>query len=502
MKISRLLTSLFVLIPLLYGIFVYFLVDTLIRNNIKSSTEDTALQSIRHLSEMSRIHFLSGRFNNPPVSGRPVSAFAFINKNGEIISQFGNIALLNDVKTTTPTVVSMSDHGITVTAPVYFENRDPVIKTKKSPVGFITTVFRIDYERQIIKTVMAVLLSAFFFVSIITIPVAFILAKKLSANLLEIIASIESAESKESVQLSQKISVKTRLIEVSALIDAFNRYIDKLTTLQQINRTYSENLKREVKTSIRDKHAMLAAFSHEMRIPLHVIQTHAHLIKQDLPFIGKEVLTISFQQSLDAIIEAESSILKRTENILAVYKKDHIIINPECLDLTKWCQEFTDFIRPLIVSSGHEFVIENHLKLTALSVDQCLLEQILMILIDNACKYTEHGVITFKIVMRKSNMIGFEVKDTGQGIHRNDLKTVFDPMTQMNPNNPQKGLGIGLYLAMKLARAHGGTICCKSTTNAGSRFIVMIPYSQHIKHSGIAIANVETKPDVNSKKVL
>ncbi len=286
-------------------------------------------------------------------------------------------------------------------------------------------------------------------------------------------------------QVSQETAEKTinylsessHIYEIQAIQNAFNRFVKQINTYRHINQSLTDNLKQEAKKSILDKNHTLAAYSHEMRIPLHAIRTHAHLLKADLPFIADPSLQQQFEKQIDQILHAEASILHRVDSILSVCKKEDIQIKPEKIVINEWLSHFSVMIKGMVDQSG------NRLKVTLLSnhelitTDKKILEQILIVIIDNACKYTQNGSIHISAKRLNQAMVCFDIRDTGIGIHKDDFERIFNPFIRLDAidGKCRDGLGIGLYLASRLTQAIGGQLSLKSQIGIGSRFRVKIP---------------------------
>ena len=110
------------------------------------------------------------------------------------------------------------------------------------------------------------------------------------------------------------------------------------------------------------------------------------------------------------------------------------------------------------------------------------MRRVLLILLDNAVKFTSSGG-NVGIIVRNSivqHRIEFEVWDGGPGIAEADLPKLFKPFLQLDGglNRSHEGSGLGLALAGKLARLLGGEIRVTSQLNAGSRFIVSLPLAR------------------------
>jgi signal transduction histidine kinase len=103
---------------------------------------------------------------------------------------------------------------------------------------------------------------------------------------------------------------------------------------------------------------------------------------------------------------------------------------------------------------------------------------VLLNLLNNAAKYTEHGGKIELRVEPGNGGVGISVRDTGIGIPSDKLATIFEMFSQVDGalSRSQGGLGIGLYLVKRLVDMHEGTIEVRSDgPGKGSEFLVRLP---------------------------
>jgi signal transduction histidine kinase len=113
--------------------------------------------------------------------------------------------------------------------------------------------------------------------------------------------------------------------------------------------------------------------------------------------------------------------------------------------------------------------------------DRRRIEQILLNLLNNAIKFTDRGQVTLTTkLLRQPDleaMVRFEVKDTGMGIRREHLGTLFQPFRQLDAGlaRQHEGTGLGLAICQRLAALLGGQITVASEWAKGSDFTVTLP---------------------------
>lgn len=124
-----------------------------------------------------------------------------------------------------------------------------------------------------------------------------------------------------------------------------------------------------------------------------------------------------------------------------------------------------------------DFVIEAEEELPKYLIGDVLhTKQVILNLISNAVKYTEEGRVTLEINASGDQII-FSVKDTGIGIRKEDMDTLFDMFTRVDMKRHRniEGSGLGLTIAKELCEQMGGQIYAESIYGKGSRFTVCLP---------------------------
>lgn len=105
------------------------------------------------------------------------------------------------------------------------------------------------------------------------------------------------------------------------------------------------------------------------------------------------------------------------------------------------------------------------------------LQQVLVNLIGNAVKFTEHGGVTVRVSTAGDDELSIEVADTGAGIPAEQLPDIFEPFRRGSDyaQREQQGAGLGLSIVKEIVTRMDGQISATSEPGAGSTFIVTIP---------------------------
>ena len=124
------------------------------------------------------------------------------------------------------------------------------------------------------------------------------------------------------------------------------------------------------------------------------------------------------------------------------------------------------------------------------TTDAHKLHGILTNLIKNAIKYTDKGEITIGYFL-KENCVEFNIKDTGIGIPKNRITSIFNRFEQADIEDSRvfEGSGLGLAISKAYITMLGGTISVQSTEGEGSIFTFTIPHTQKIKKESASLHN-------------
>ncbi len=116
--------------------------------------------------------------------------------------------------------------------------------------------------------------------------------------------------------------------------------------------------------------------------------------------------------------------------------------------------------------------------LPILWTDDEKLKAVIQNLINNAIKFTEKGKVTVAVRhLAQTRAIEFKISDTGIGIPKENVETIFDMFQQVDSSATRKfgGVGLGLYIVRKFTELLGGTVAVESEFEQGSTFTVMLP---------------------------
>jgi signal transduction histidine kinase len=243
--------------------------------------------------------------------------------------------------------------------------------------------------------------------------------------------------------------------------------LDTHDELAHLSQTLNEMLER-IESDMRSVRDFTAYASHELRTPLALIRTEAELALQ------KERSSLDYRDAL-AIIGAEAQRMSSLlDSLLFLARADAGAERAQicAVDARQLCMEMHEKLRPAFQRAQIRFRCDLPPRATMVMADPMHLQRMLMIVLENAAKYTEAGGLVKLILQRAGERAHFEVADTGIGIPEDDRAHIFEKFRR-GSNAREKnvhGSGLGLALAAWIAENHQTKIRVKSVTGFGSNF--------------------------------
>lgn len=216
----------------------------------------------------------------------------------------------------------------------------------------------------------------------------------------------------------------------------------------------------------------VADASHELRTPLAVIKSNAELtLRHPSHTVEEESIRIT------NVIRETTRMNKLVSSLLMLARadSDQAMLNLSKFDLQDMISTVSEQFGLMAERKGLELIVEvpGPIELTA---DRERINQLLIILLDNAVKYTSTGKITLTCVPH-SAYVQILVRDTGIGISASDLPHVFDRFYRGDKarNRDSGGAGLGLSIAEWIVKAHDGKIKVESEVGVGTEFQITLP---------------------------
>jgi signal transduction histidine kinase len=253
-------------------------------------------------------------------------------------------------------------------------------------------------------------------------------------------------------------------------------------TVRQLDRQREEILRREqaaraeAEEANRAKADFLATMSHELRTPLNAIIGYADLLEMGL----RGGLTDGQRQDVGRIRRSGQYLLGLINDTLnfARLEAGRVDITIADLPLDAALREMEALIAPQVRARHLRYRYEPCDPALSVRADRERLEQILVNLLGNACKFTEPGGEVSLRCERRVRHVRIMVHDTGRGIAPGKLRTIFEPFVQVDrhlTHESQQGVGLGLAISRDLARAMGGDLTVESELGVGSTFVLRLP---------------------------
>lgn len=238
--------------------------------------------------------------------------------------------------------------------------------------------------------------------------------------------------------------------ELGALTETINRMLERLDRLFSSQQQFVSDV------------------SHELRTPLAAIQGHVEIIQR----FGYD------EESMMAIARSTERMVHLVEDLMFLANADIGRVNPTVMavDLDTVMLEIYNHAKS--ISKDRVSVQLDDLEHLSVKADPYLLKNMLKHLVLNAIAYTDaHGKITLSL-QQHDNWADIVITDTGIGISPEDLEHIFNRFYRADKARSRLsgGSGLGLSIAMWIAKAHGGNLLVTSKLGEGTTFTVRLPY--------------------------
>ena len=206
---------------------------------------------------------------------------------------------------------------------------------------------------------------------------------------------------------------------------------------------------------VRDRTAMLAAVSHDLRTPITSLRLHAE-------FVESEQVRAKIGAALDEM-------QRMTEDALAFIREDMRQEETRVADL----HALVDSVAADLAELGHSITLADSERILV----RCrvvALRRALRNLLENAAAYGVRAMVRIKRDGAETRIV---IEDEGPGISQADMERVFEPFVRLEASRSRDtgGSGLGLAIARSIARGHGGDIVLANRTEGGLRVTVVLP---------------------------
>jgi len=240
--------------------------------------------------------------------------------------------------------------------------------------------------------------------------------------------------------------------ELQTLANTFNRMIDRL----------EDNFAKQSQ--------FVSDASHELKTPLTVIKSYANLLRRH----GLEDKELA-DEAIQAIHSEATRIQKMTETFLDVASLEkEVELDLEVINLVLLCQ---DILKQMKEVYKREITLHFEQSPVLIVADELKIKQVIIILLDNAIKYSS-GRIDIFLEKNDVNAI-IRVKDYGIGIPEEEIENIFERFYRVDKARSREtgGSGLGLHIAKKIIKLHKGEIKIRSKEEDGTEVELFLPAS-------------------------
>jgi signal transduction histidine kinase len=313
------------------------------------------------------------------------------------------------------------------------------------------------------------------FLALLTILIAasfgWFMARKALKPIDQVIAAANRIEKGD--DLERRIEYNGPNDEIGRLTDTINGMLARMQVI------YSE-----LNEAYRAQRRFVSDASHELRTPLTTIRGNVDLLEKmwkQPPGSDQSVNPDKMEISLEAMqdIAGEAQRMSRlVNNLLALARAD------AGFQMEKTQQELVPLVEEVVRraqflprKADWEVGDLDELEGAIVLGNRDYIQQLLFILIENAFKYTPHGVVKLD-ALRSRDQVGIRITDTGIGMDKEEIPLIFERFYRADPSRGEtSGTGLGLSIAKWIIDEHKGSIEVITSKEKGSTFIIWFPSS-------------------------
>ena len=227
--------------------------------------------------------------------------------------------------------------------------------------------------------------------------------------------------------------------------------------------------------------------SHELRTPLAVVMASADLLDND-----PEITNPFLKQVIADVRDEVKKMSKLVGDLLTVVRSDNQALKLKLsrFDVSELLEQTARVMQPL-AEKKHITIETKNMRKKQVFADEQRIKQVILILVDNAVKYTpDGGTVTVALEEAERKRVKFSVADTGIGVSEENKERIFDRFFRVDKARSRSmgGNGLGLAIAQEIVDLHGGEITLESELGKGTKFFV--EFSAIKKHEEEAVATI------------
>ncbi len=273
--------------------------------------------------------------------------------------------------------------------------------------------------------------------------------------------------------------------KVSVFVDLYRnrkhmrRQLDELERSRREQELLLDELRStqvELENAIRMRDDFMSIVSHELKTPLNTLILEVQLRKLQL---GRNNLAAFSEERLRQMVEKDErqvqSLIRLIDDMLDVsrIRTGKLSIRPSRFDLGRMVENVAQSFAPQMAAQGCELRIERCEPVVGVW-DEFRIEQVLANLLTNAMRYGAGKPVTVRACATAEGA-RIEVQDQGIGISPRSLERIFCQFERAEGSESSAGLGLGLFIAEQIVKAHNGRIHVWSREGEGALFSVVLP---------------------------
>lgn len=249
----------------------------------------------------------------------------------------------------------------------------------------------------------------------------------------------------------------------------------------------------------RIKAQFAAHVSHELRTPINLVVGFAELMRDYPEVYGDVALPPAYLADLNALFRSAKHLKSLIDDILDLSQLDagQMPVMRDVTEVGALIHEALAIAQPLAERKRLTLRCDVAPDLPMLSIDRLRIRQVLLNLLNNATRFTDHGGITVHAHAQADEVV-IDVADTGIGLKAADTGRLFEAFRQLDvsPTRSRGGTGLGLAIAHRFVQLHGGRIWAASAgPGQGSNFGFAIPLAPAVTETLVEIGPGRLLPD-------
>lgn len=381
---------------------------------------------------------------------RPEMDLKVYNVEGDLVFETKNRFVPFDKESQSETVIKTYEYvtGLVLLKPVHSDQTGKLIGYAQ---GFYDLGFYYKFRKELLQNLIMIGICGL----LVSVIVSFLLSTYFTSPLRKMVKTLNNIETAHKTGL--RMPVPKSNDEIYDLAMAFNDMIERMERFITQQQQFVEDV------------------SHELRTPVAVIEGHMNLLNRwgkDDPEVLEESLSASLQE-----ITRMKSLVQEMLDLSRAEQSDFHYKNETCMaketiqtTVSNFQMLYPDFVFNLddddLDHSVEVKMYRNHF------------EQILIILMDNAVKYSRDRKEVIISASKSYQSVDVMIQDFGEGISEEEIEKVFNRFYRVDKARARHtgGNGLGLSIAQQLIENYHGTINVKSHVDLGTAFYVSIPY--------------------------